>query len=75
MVEREGVLQAVGGDMPMGLEPADVVDQDVQPRVGVKHLSSQTAHPGLDGHVRGKASTAGLPSPARMAAAAALVRA
>ena len=54
MVEREGVLQAVGGEVPVSPEPADVVDQHVQARVGVQHLSGQTAHPGLGGHVGGK---------------------
>jgi len=53
-VEREGVLQAIGGDVPVSPEPADVVDQHVQPRVGVQYLSGQAAHPGLNRHVRGK---------------------
>ena len=54
VVEREGVLHAIGGDVPVSPEPADVVDQHVQPRVGVQYLSGQTAHPGLNRHVRGK---------------------
>jgi hypothetical protein len=48
------VLQVIGRDVPVSPEPADVVDQHVQPRVGVQYLSGQTAHPGLNRHVRGK---------------------
>jgi hypothetical protein len=54
VVDREGALQAVGGEVPVGPEPADVVDQHIQPRVGAGHLRGQTAHPGLGGHVSGK---------------------
>ena len=53
-VECEGALQAVGGDVPVDPEPADVVDQHVQAQVGVSHLGGQTAHLGLGGHVGGK---------------------
>ena len=48
------VCQAVGGDVPVSPEPAHVVDQHVQPLIGLKHLCGQTAHPGLHGHARGK---------------------
>src|SRR5205085_2211278 len=34
VVEGERALQAVGGQVAVGPEPADVVDQHVQPRVG-----------------------------------------
>ena len=54
VVEREGVLEAIGSDVPAGLEPPGVVDQHVQPRVGAKYLSGQTAHLRLGGHVGGK---------------------
>jgi hypothetical protein len=35
-------------------EPADVVDQHVQPRVHVEHLTRQAPYLGLGGEVRGK---------------------
>jgi hypothetical protein len=54
VVEREGALQAIGGEVPVSPEPADVIDQHIQPRIGASHLGGQMAHPGLGGHVRGK---------------------
>ena len=51
VVDGEGVLQAVGGDVPGGPEPAHVVDQHVQARVRGEDLTGQTAHLGLDGQV------------------------
>ena len=54
MIQREGTLQTVSGDVPVSPEPADVVDQHVQTRIGASHLGSQTAHLRLDGHVGDK---------------------
>ena len=47
VVDGEGVFQAIGGDPAGGLEPARVVDQHVQPRVGGQDLAGQPAHLGL----------------------------
>ena len=44
MVDGKGAFQAVGGDMATGPEPADIVDQDVQPWVCIEHLSGEAAH-------------------------------
>ena len=54
MIEREGVLEAVGGDVPVRPEPANVVHQHVQPRIPVEHLTRQAAYLGLRGEVRGE---------------------
>jgi hypothetical protein len=54
VVEREGVFQAVGGDMPVGPEPAHVVDQYVQPWIGVEYLAGQPADIDLGGQVGGE---------------------
>jgi len=54
VVEREGALQAVGGEVPVSPEPADIVNQHVQPRIGVSHLGGQAAHLCQDRHVGGK---------------------
>ena len=51
MVEGEGVFQAVGGDVPVRPEAAHVVDQHIQPRIGVEYLAGQAADLGLGGHV------------------------
>ena len=51
MVHREGVLEAVDGGVPGGPEPADVVDQHVQPWVRREHLVREPAHLVLGGHV------------------------
>ena len=40
--------------MPVSPEPADVVDQHVQTRVGADHLGGQTTHLCLGGNVGGK---------------------
>ncbi len=44
MVEGEGALEAVGGDVAGGPEAADVVDQHVEARVRVEHLCREAAH-------------------------------
>ena len=64
MVDGEGVLQAVGGDVPGGPEPAHVVDQHVQVWVPVQDLTGETVDLGLDGqvgreHVHGRAARCG----------------
>lgn len=68
MVEREGVLESVGGDVPMRPRPADVVDQHIQSRVRLEDLGGQSAHLGLGGHVRDEhvhRGVAALPSDVR----------
>ena len=51
VVEGERVLQTVGGDVAMRPEAADVVEQDVEPRVGREDLGGQPADLGLRRHV------------------------
>ena len=48
------IYTAVGGRMSMRPKPADVVDQHIQPRVGVEYSDGQPAHLGLGAHVGGK---------------------
>jgi len=52
VVEGEGVFQTIGGDVPVRPESAHVVDQHVQPWIGVGHLAGQSVN----------ASTAGYPT-------------
>ena len=54
VVDREGVFQAVGGHVPVRPEPADVVDQHIQPRVRVEHGRGQSADLGLRRQVGGE---------------------
>ena len=54
MVEGERVLKAVGGWVPMCPEPADVVDQHVQSRVGVEDGGGEPPYLGLGAHVGGE---------------------
>ncbi len=51
VVDGEGVFQAVHGDVPVGPEPADVVDQHVEAGVCLEHLRGEPAHLRLGGHV------------------------
>ena len=51
MVEGEGVLQAIGGRMSVRPEPADVVDQHIQPWVSIENCAGEAAHLGLGAHV------------------------
>ena len=44
MVDREGVLEPVGGDVAGIPVAADVVDQDVDPRKALAYLPSQPPH-------------------------------
>ena len=52
VVEREGVLEAVHGDVPVRPVAADVVDEHVEARVGRLDLGGQAPYLGLGGHVR-----------------------
>lgn len=52
MVQRESVLEPVGGDVPRVPEPADVVDQDVDTVQAFEHLPGNPPHLGLGGQVR-----------------------
>ena len=54
VVEGERALQAVGGQVAVRPEPADVVDQHVQPRVGVEDRDGEPTYLGLGGHVGGE---------------------
>ena len=54
VVEREGVLQAIGGDVPVRPEPADVVDQHVQPRIPLERFACEAAYFGLQREVGGE---------------------
>ena len=54
MVDGEGALQPVGGEVPGGPEPAHVVDQHIQPRVGAADRDGESAYLGLAGHVGGE---------------------
>ncbi len=51
MVEGERVFQTVGGHLAVGPEPADVVQQHVQPRVSGQDLVGQPPDLGLRRHV------------------------
>lgn len=73
MVEGERALQAIGGQVSVRPEPADVVDQRVQPRIGVEDRDGEPADRELMSVVN--ASTAGFPEAARMSAAACSARA
>ncbi len=50
----ESMLEAVGADMPMRREPADVVDRHVKVRVRVEHFGGQSSHRGLRRQVGGE---------------------
>ena len=52
MVEGEGVLEPVGGDVPGVPVAADVVDQHIDPGEALEHLGSQPPHLRLGGEVR-----------------------
>ncbi len=54
VVDGEGALQPVGGEVLGGPEPAHVVDQHIQPRVGAADRGGESAYPGLAGHVGGE---------------------
>jgi hypothetical protein len=54
VVERERTLQAVGGDVPVCPETADVVDQHVQSRVQVEHFAREAVYLGLRRQVGGE---------------------
>ena len=54
VIERERVLQAVGGDVPVRPEPADVVDEHIQARVPVEHFAREASYFGLRRQVRGE---------------------
>jgi hypothetical protein len=47
VIERERVLQPVGGLVAMRPEPADVVEEDIQPQVGVEDLCGEATDLGL----------------------------
>src|ERR1019366_9734398 len=51
VVEGKRALEAVGRRVSVCPEPADVVDQYVQPRVGVEDIGGEPAHLCLGGHV------------------------
>ena len=51
MVEGEGALEAVSGDVPRVPVPADVVDQHINPGKGLEHLGSKPSHLHLGGKV------------------------
>jgi hypothetical protein len=51
VVEGEGVLESVGGDMPGVPVPAGVVDQHVDPGEAAEYLVGQAPHLGLGGQV------------------------
>jgi hypothetical protein len=44
VVEREGVLESIGGDAPVGPVTANVVDQYVKARVAVPDLAGEASH-------------------------------
>jgi hypothetical protein len=52
VVERERVLEPVGGDVPRVPEAPDVVDQDVQAGKGGEDVGGEPAHLRLGRHVR-----------------------
>ena len=52
VVEGEGALEPVGGEVPGVPVPPDVVDQHVDPRQALEHLVGQPAHLGLRRQVR-----------------------
>ena len=52
MVEREGALEPVSGDVPGVPVPADVVDQHIDPGKVLEHLAGQPPHLRLGGQVR-----------------------
>jgi hypothetical protein len=52
MVEGEGVLEPVSGDVPGVPVPPDVVDQHIDPGEALEYLLSQPAHLRLGGQVR-----------------------
>ena len=47
VVERERVLQPVGGDVAVRPKPADVVDEDIQPWIRGQHVVGQAMDLGL----------------------------
>jgi hypothetical protein len=47
VVQGEGVLKPVGGHMTVRPEAANVVEQDVQARVGGQHLAGHPPNLGL----------------------------
>ena len=51
VIERERVLEAIGGHVAVRPEAADVVEQHVQPRIGGEHLVRQPPDLGLRRHV------------------------
>ena len=54
VVEGERALQTVGGQVSVCPEPADVVDQHVEPWVSVENADGEPTDLGLRGHVGGE---------------------
>jgi len=52
MVDSEGALEPVGGDMPGVPVPADVIDQYIDPGQALQYLAGQPPHLRLGGQVR-----------------------
>ena len=51
VVDGEGALQSVGGEVPGGPEPAHVADPHIRPQVGAADRDGESAYPRLAGHV------------------------
>ena len=51
MIEGEGVLQSVGRRVAVCPEPADVVEQHIEARVGCQDFIRQSPHLGLRRHI------------------------